>query len=163
MKTQQNRPFRTSLAVDIENATRSGSPSPHEAEILHWRMSRVFPNPPDETFVASDPHNAFTSKRYAELSHGGFRVRSGKNGADLAIIEHLEGIIERNRRLHKHQIGYVRILSGDGIFIPVIRKLRQIDVHVTVIGYRENIHHSLYRVANRLVLLEDSISDLVAA
>lgn len=163
MKTPQNRPFRTSLVVDIENATRSGSPSPHDAEILHWRISQVFVNSPDETFVASDPRNAFTSQRYAELSHGGFRVRPGRNGADLAIIEHLEGVIERNQRLRKHRIGYVRILSGDGIFIPVIRKLRHIDVHVTVIGYRDTTHHRLYREANRLVFLDDSISRSVAA
>jgi len=163
MKTRQIRPFRTCLVVDLENATRSASPSRLAAETLHWRLSRVFVNPPDETFVASDPRNAFSSERYAELSHGGFRVRSGRNGADLAIIDYLEEVIERNQRHRKHQIGYVRILSGDGIFIPVIRKLRQVDIHVTVIGYRDTTNHGLYREANRLVLLDDSLSQLVAA
>ena len=163
MKTQQNRPLRTSLVVDIENITRSGAPSWHDAEIFHYRMTRIFGSPPEETFIASDPRNAFTSQRLAEKYHGGFRVRSGKNGADLAIIDFLDEIVDRNRRLRKQHVGFVRIASGDGIFIPAIRKLRASNVHVTVIGYRETTHHGLYRVADRVVLLDDTVCRSVAA
>ena len=75
MKTTQIRPLRTSLVVDIENITRSAAPSWHDAEIFHHRMKRILGSPPDETFIASDPRNAFTSERLAEKYHGGFRVR----------------------------------------------------------------------------------------
>lgn len=163
MKTQQNSHIRTSLVIDIENVTRSSAPTLHAAESFHWRMSRMFGSPPDETFVASDPRNAFISQRLAELSHGGFRVRSEKNGADLAIVEYLEEIIERNQRHRKYPIGYLRIASGDGIYVPAIRKLRRIDVHVTVISYRQSTHHRLYEAANRMILLDDTVGHMVAA
>lgn len=163
MKTPQNRPFRTTLVVDIENVTRSAMPSEHDAEIFHYRMTRLFGSLPDETFIASNPRNAFTSQRLAEKYHGGFRVRSGRNGADLAIIDYLDEVVERNRRFRKQRIGFVRIASGDGIFIPVIRRLRASDVHVTVISHRETTHHGLYRVADRVILLDDSISRWIAA
>jgi hypothetical protein len=162
MKTTQIRPLRISLLVDIENITRSAAPSWHDAEIFHYRMKRIFGSPPDETFIASDPRNAFTSERLAEKYHGGFRVRSGKNGADLAIIDFLDEIVDRNRRLRKQRIGFVRIASGDGIFIPAIQRLQACNVHVTVISYRETTHHGLYRVADRVVLLDDTICHSVA-
>jgi uncharacterized LabA/DUF88 family protein len=80
----------------------------------------------------------------------------------LAIIDFLDEIVDRNRRLRKQRIGFVRIASGDGIFIPAIQRLQACNVHVTVISYRETTHHGLYRVADRVVLLDDTICHSVA-
>jgi hypothetical protein len=162
-KTLENRLFRTAMAIDRENASRTGRPTETDAETLHWHLSNLFPVQTHFTVVAVNPGNALAGQRLVELTNGALRCRHGENGADLELFDFLKEIPENNRRHPKCPITSIRLVSGDGIFIPVIRQLRQSNVHVTVIGHRNCFHHGLYRVADRVIILNDRIQQLQAA
>lgn len=152
------RPIRGRIAqaVDIENATRKSTPSEVDAVDLAWRLARIFPEPAELTFVGSSPRNVFAAHRFTETMSGANRCRSGRNGADLVIIDWLEEVMQQNLRNPLFPITQVRILSGDGIFTSIIKKLRASTIDVTVVAYRETINHSLYHVVDRIVFLDDN-------
>jgi uncharacterized LabA/DUF88 family protein len=85
-------------------------------------------------------------------------VRSGADGADLALIEVLTGE-------HVHErFDEVVLVSGDGIFVEAVEKLEGTGVHVTVVADRESCSKRLRLAATRVVWLEPELAEeLVAA
>jgi hypothetical protein len=162
-KTPKNRLFRTAMAIDLENASRTGRPSETDAETLHWQLSNLFSDQAHFTVVAVNPRNALAGQRLVDLTNGALRCRHGENGADLELFDYLKEIPENNRRHPQCPITSVRLVSGDGFFIPAIRRLRWSNVHVTVIGHRNCFHHRLYREADRVIILNDQLPQLQAA
>lgn len=163
-QTSQIRPpCRTALAVDIENALKSSSPSEAEASHLAFELQRLFDFSPDLTIVAANPRNAFVAQQIIDLFHGSTRCRSGKNGADFAIIDWLEEIPSQNLRNPQRPVTHVYLVSGDGIFVTVVNRLRNAGVFVTVVAHRECLHRDLLRVANCTLFLGDSNAFEIAA
>jgi hypothetical protein len=81
--------------------------------------------------------------------HGARRVvRSGPNGADLALLDVLdEGVSDRFEE--------VVIASGDGIFTAAVSALAAGGVGTTVVGRRGTIAKSLQLAATRVLYLSD--------
>lgn len=80
---------------------------------------------------------------------GGVRyvVRSGRDGADLALLDVLsENVVDRFDRLV--------VASGDGIFTNVVAEIAADGVDVTVIGSRGHVARSLQMAASRVVYLD---------
>ena len=162
-KTPKNRLIRTAMAIDLENAARTWRPTETDAATLHRQLSTLFPAQAHFTVVAVNPRNALAGQRLVELTKGALRCRHGENGADLELFDYLKEIPENNRRHPQCPITSVRLVSGDGIFIPAIRQLRQSNVYVTVIGHRNCLHHGIYRVADRVIILDDQTPQTQAA
>ena len=80
-------------------------------------------------------------------------VRSGVDGADMALIE----VIERENLAMR--FGRVVIASGDGIFAVPAAKLQEREVEVTVVSRRSFLSSQL-RLASRDVRILDSEPDL---
>ena len=154
---------RSVLAVDLENISRSGKLQESDADAWWRTLERIFPNSAELSIVAVDPRNALAGSRFAKLANGSLRCRSGKNGADLAIIEFLDEVVATNTRFPERPITHVRLVSGDGIYVNSMRNLRLQGVHITLVSHRDCIHHLHHRVANKIVLLDDSIPQAVAA
>lgn len=83
-------------------------------------------------------------------------VRSGPDGADLALLEVLgENVAERFES--------VVLASGDGIFAPTIAEFAAIGIPTTVIGRRGHIARRLLLVASRVIYLDSTTEPLAAA
>jgi hypothetical protein len=80
-------------------------------------------------------------------------VRSGVDGADLALIE----VIERENLAMRFD--RVVIASGDGIFAVPAAKLQQREVEVTIVSRPEFLSRAL-RLASRDIRILDSEPDL---
>lgn len=80
-----------------------------------------------------------------------FLVRAGVDGADLSLCEVLrqESCAKRSK--------YVIVGSGDHIFAEPIEELRASGTQVIVVGRRGRIHHSLYKVANQVLTLDEEV------
>jgi hypothetical protein len=154
---------RSALAVDLENISRSGDLKESDADAWWWTLDMLFPKSAELSFVAVNPRNALAGSRFAQLANGALRCRSGKNGADLAIIEFLDEVGAINTRFPAQPITHLRLVSGDGIYVNSIRKLRLQGVHITLVGHRDSVHHKLHRVANRIVFLDDFVPKSLAA
>lgn len=76
-------------------------------------------------------------------------VRSGENGADLALLEVLteERIEERFDELV--------LVSGDGIFADAVAALGAVGVSVTVVAHRTGCSRRLQMAASRTVFLRE--------
>lgn len=156
-------PQRTYLAIDVENAARTGSLTTHDADVVHWRLALHFPDLPDLTLVAANPRNALVADRLRGLYFGALRCRAGKNGADLVIIEHLENLIDQNSRHPERPVTRVVLVSGDGIFARVVGQLRQHGIHVTVVAHSDTASRALMSAADAVVVFDNTVYEPVAA
>lgn len=75
-------------------------------------------------------------------------VRSGENGADLALLEVLTG--ERIEERFDHVV----LASGDGIFTDAVAALGAAGVFVTVVAYPDGCSRRLQMAASRTVFLK---------
>lgn len=75
-------------------------------------------------------------------------IRSGRNGADLALLEVLDEDIACRFR-------YVVVVSGDGIFTDAVAALGREGVDVTVVGTRNSVSRRLVLAASHVIYLDD--------
>jgi hypothetical protein len=79
--------------------------------------------------------------------HARYRVRSGRDGADLELLDVLE---------HENiaaRFGHVIIGSGDGIFGRSAASLAARGVRITVVSRRGSLADGLARVARDVIYL----------
>jgi hypothetical protein len=84
--------------------------------------------------------------------HARYRVRSGKDGADLALIDVLE---------HENvaaRFGHVVIGSGDGLFGRTAAKLADRGVRITVVSRRASLSPGLARIAANVIYLDGPLT-----
>jgi len=144
---------RTMVLVDLENLCGSGDPSAIEC---HWAQNLVATVADDreaQVVVAVSHHAA----PVAMFSWQGGRVvlRSGQDGADLALLEVIrdEGVAER--------FGRVVLGSGDGIFATAVAELVEHGLVVDVVAPEHSIASSLARVATGVTTTEQAAFDLI--
>ena len=82
-------------------------------------------------------------------------VRSGRDGADLALL----GVLDENVAARFQS---VVLASGDGIFTPAVAALAAAGIPTTVIGRRGHIARSLQLVAIRVLTLETPTEPIAA-
>jgi hypothetical protein len=136
---------RRLVLVDIENI--AGGPC-LSAETVRWVKQTVT----DAVHIGSSDHVVVATSHIGLLQVGcnwrGIRyvVRSGRDGADLALLDVLaEDIPARYQQ--------VVLASGDGIFAPAVAQLAAAGVTTTVLGRRDRIARPLQLAASGVVYL----------
>lgn len=140
---------RRLVAVDIENVVGGAVHTRAEAVWARTQIEEVMDLNGDEHVVIGTSHIgllesglAWSGKRYV--------VRSGCDGADLALLDVLEQehIAER--------FDEVFLVSGDGIFTDVVVDLISAGVKVSVFAHRETLSKRLGLAATEVVWLTKS-------
>lgn len=136
---------RTLHLIDIENLTGSASPTSLEVGLCRELYEATFVGESDLVVIACS-HHAFPAVAW-EWPRARHLLRSGENGADLALLEviALEGVSER--------FGSVVVASGDGIFADCAARLGAAGVHVTAVSRADSLSRTLRLAASHHELL----------
>lgn len=158
--TTAARPFmkramrgRCLVVVDIQNMVGGAVMDATEAAQVRQCLQKAVGLRGDEQVIIGVSH-------FDVLEAGlgwpgaGLRVRSGKDGADLALLEVLteERIAER--------FDEVVLASGDGIFTDAVAALGAAGVTVTVVAHREGCSKRLRMAASRTIFLKTGALEL---
>ena len=125
--TRWHFPDRTLHVVDIENLAGAAVPTlTRVAEVQGQYLSCLRLRADDQVVLAAN-HLALLNAGLG-WPHARYRVRSGRDGADLALLDVLEHENVAARFTH------VVIGSGDGRFVRAAVSLAARGVHVTVVS-----------------------------
>jgi len=140
---------RRLVVVDIENLVGGAVMTVEQAHFARGCVEGAIGLGPDEQVVIGTSHVGMLA---SGLGWPGSRivVRSGENGADLALLEVLEG-----ERLAE-RFDEVVLASGDGIFTDAVSALGAEGVHVTVVARPDACSKRLRMAAGQAVLLADT-------
>lgn len=143
---------RTLHLIDIENLTGSSSPTAEEVRDCRDLYEASFVGRYDLVVIACS-HHAFPVVGW-EWPQARHILRSGQNGADLALLDviRLEGVVER--------FGSVVVGSGDGIFTDAVARLGAAGVSVTAVSRPESLARTLRLAARHLELLPSLLGDI---
>lgn len=141
---------RTLHLVDAENLALTSNCSTEEVYSSFLRYAELFDDSENDLrIVACSHHNA------AAVFFGWGSVaaqplmRSGENGAELALIE------ECLNQIDQLQITHVVIGSGDGLFLDLVRELQSRGIFVTVVGIEGCTSNRLRMAADRAIILDN--------
>jgi hypothetical protein len=152
--TRWRFPDRVLHVVDIENLAGTGDPSLDlVSQVQDWYLTTLGFGADDQVVMASS-HHGFLNVALG-WPHARYRVRSGRDGADLELLDVLEHENVATR------FGHVIIASGDGGFCGVARSLAASGVWVTVVSRPGSLSPGLARAARDVVYLD--IPALLAA
>lgn len=140
-------PARRLHLVDIENLAGDSLPSLGQVREVQglYRKRLAFGNL-DQVEIASS-HLTLVNAALG-WPHAHYRVRSGPNGADLALLDVLRSENVPARFTH------VAIGSGDGVFANEVARLAAAGVHVTVISRRRSLSARLALAARDVIYLD---------
>jgi hypothetical protein len=140
-------PERTLHVVDIENLAGAAIPTLIQVnEVQDWYLTRLGFGAADQAVLASS-HLGFINAALG-WPHARYKVRSGRHGADLELLDVLEHEDVAARFSH------VVIGSGDGMFGRAARRLRDRGVRVTVVSRPGSLAAALARAAQDVVYLD---------
>lgn len=138
---------RRLFLVDVENLVGTGLV---DADLTVWARERVktlLGIGPNDHIVIGCSHLGLINVG-CNWPHVRYVVRSGPDGADLALLEVLtENVAQRFDR--------VVIASGDGIFAQPAANLAAQGVHVSVVARRGSISARLYLAAADVHLIDE--------
>lgn len=144
-------PDRALHLVDIENLAGSAHPSLTVVSAVQGRyMARLDFGADDQVVMAASHHGLLDAA--CGWPHARYRVRSGKDGADLALIDVLE---------HENvaaRFSHVVIGSGDGLFGDAAASLAARGVYITVVSRRNSLAKTLARVARNVIYLDGPVT-----
>jgi hypothetical protein len=134
------------ILVDIENLTGSPSPTTAEVESAIAELRSAIPSYDDDQRIVACSHHAAATVAFAFLG-ARHLWRSGRDGADTALLEVLEHerVADRYDRL--------TICSGDGIFTDTVAWLACRGVDVTVVSRAGHLSARLQLAARWVSLL----------
>jgi NYN domain len=115
-------------------------------KVQDWYLTRLGFGAADQAVLASS-HLGFINTALG-WPHARYRVRSGRDGADLELIDVLEH--EDVARRFNHVV----IGSGDGMFGQVAKSLRDRGVRVTVVSRPGSLALVLAKAAQDVVYLD---------
>ncbi|RNL78479.1 NYN domain-containing protein [Nocardioides marmorisolisilvae] len=143
---------RRLIVVDIENLVGGAGITQAQAAAAHRCVTSAVAMRPGEQVIIGTSHVGLLS---SGIGWRGPRmvVRSGKDGADLALLEVLkdEHIEER--------FDEVVIVSGDGIFTDAVLVLREAGVFVTVVSRNDACSKRLRLAADQTVLVDMNVGE----
>lgn len=141
----QDLSCRKLILVDIENVIGGACLKRDEADWARWLISNVVEINPLDHVVLGTSHVGLVDVGDA-WPHVRYVAQSGKDGADLALLEVLnEDIADR--------FGEIVLVSGDHIFANTIARLRAQGVHCTVVSHREHLSRQLQLTASEVRFL----------
>jgi hypothetical protein len=146
-------PDRALHVVDIENLAGAAVPSLSLVSAVQVRYLAClgFGFGADDQVVLAASHLALLNAGLG-WPHARYRVRSGKDGADLELIDVLE---------HENvaaRFSHVVIGSGDGMFGDAAARLAARGVNITVVSRRASLAKGLARVASDVVYLDNPLT-----
>jgi len=147
--SQAERAMRTLCVVDVENCASTSDISLERALLVQEAIREALPGV--VMHVVGCSHRNAAATRFA-FDHSRIVVRSGVDGADLALIEVLE-----TERIEQ-RFGRVVIASGDHIFVPVTKQLREAGVDVEALSVEGQLSHELASTCSKVRYL--SVSNL---
>lgn len=137
---------RRLVVVDIENVVGGGVVAAEQAVDARLSIQEAVSLSGCEQVVIGTSHIGVLA---TWLGWRGPRivVRSGENGADLALLEVLTG-----ERIEE-RFDEVVLVSGDGIFTDAVAALGAAGVSVTVVAHTDGCSRRLRMAASRTVFL----------
>jgi NYN domain len=140
-------PDRALHVVDIENLAGAAIPSPRQVAEVQGRYLARLDCGGDDLVVMAASHLGLLNAALG-WPHARYRVRSGRHGADLELLDVL---------LHEDvaaRFTHVVIGSGDGVFGQAAANLSARGVWVTVVSRKDSLSPSLARAASDVVYLD---------
>jgi hypothetical protein len=137
--------------VDIENLAGAAIPTLAMVCQVQVRYLTLLRFGQDDQVVLAASHRGLLNAGLG-WPHARYRVRSGKDGADLELIDVLE---------HENvaaRFDHVVIGSGDGGFSPVAADLAARGLHITVVSRRRSLSPGLARVAGDVIYLDGNLA-----
>jgi|DEB0MinimDraft_10_1074344.scaffolds.fasta_scaffold00334_9 1-aminocyclopropane-1-carboxylate deaminase/D-cysteine desulfhydrase-like pyridoxal-dependent ACC family enzyme len=144
---------RTIVLVDLENLCGSGDPSLAECQWAQILVASVT-NDPQAHVVVAVSHHAAKVAMFAWVG-GRILMKSGPNGADLALLEVIdqENVAERFDR--------VVVASGDGIFADAVAKLAEAGIVVDVVSPESGASKRLVETASSFSSFEQATFEML--
>ena len=144
-------PARTLHVVDIENLAGAAIPSLGQVtEIQGLYLAHLAFGADDQVVMAAN-HLALLNAALG-WPHARYRVRSGKDGADLELIDVLE---------HENvaaRFSHVVIGSGDGGFSQSAASLAARGIRITVVSRWGSLAYELAKVAVDVIYLDGPLT-----
>ena len=137
--------------VDIENLAGTGLPTLTRVSEVQGQYLACLRFGAGDQVVLAASHIALLNAGLG-WPHARYRVRSGKNGADLELIDVLE---------HENvaaRFGHVVIGSGDGGFTAIAASLATLGIHVTVVSRWGSLAQELAKVAGDVIYLDGPLA-----
>lgn len=136
---------RKLVIVDIENLVGHPCPTRGDVDWVREKLLRKVVLQPGDQLVIGVSHVGLLEVG-CNWPHVRYVVRSGKDGADLALLDVLDEDVAS-------RFGRVVIASGDGIFADAATQLR---LPIDVVSRRGGLSARLRLVANRVTYLTDN-------
>ena len=140
-------PARTLHLVDIENLAGAAIPSLMQVMDVQDRYARSLSVGVDDLVVMASSHLALVNTALG-WPHARYRVRSGPDGADLALLDVIWHEDVATRFTH------IVIGSGDGTFVGAVQALSDRGVMVTVVSRWGSLSPRLASAAHGVVYLD---------
>ena len=140
-------PERALHVVDIENLVGAAVPTLDLVSAVQGRYLASLAFGADDQVVLAASHLGLLNAGLG-WPHARYRVRSGKDGADLELIDVLEHENVAARFTH------VVIGSGDGLFGRAAASLAARGVRITVVSRWGSLAYDLAKVAGDVIYLD---------
>jgi hypothetical protein len=142
-------PVRTLHLVDIENLAGAAIPSLMQVMDVQDRYARSLSVGVADLVVMASSHLGLVNTALG-WPHARYRVRSGPDGADLALLDVIwhENVATR--------FSHIVIGSGDGTFVSAVQALSDRGVLVTVVSRWGSLSPRLAHAAHDVVYLDSS-------
>ena len=147
---------REIVVIDIENLAGTGDVTAHDVAEIKIELEGAVAGFGELQSIVACNHRAAPAVLFA-FPTALRRVRSGRDGADLMLLEEL-GDSRVMSRFDK-----VTLCSGDGIFTDVVAELGRLGAEVTVIAREGKIAARLRLAAKHVVLLPLHHEDMAPA
>jgi hypothetical protein len=144
-------PERTLHVVDIENLVGTAIPTLDRVSEVQGQYLACLGFGLDDQVVLATSHLGLLNAGLG-WPHARHLVRSGKDGADLELIDVLEHENVATRFRH------VVIGSGDGGFSQVAASLAARGLHITVVSRWGSLARTLASVAGEVIYLDDPLT-----
>ena len=145
MASMQKNQTRTIHLIDIENLVGSPDPTDQQVREVRDHYEPMYVRNGDLVVVACS-HHAFGTVAW-QWPRARHVPRSGKDGADLALL----GVITGERVAERFQ--HVVVASGDAIFAGAVARLGMKGVSVTVVARHDSLSRALRLASRQHVLL----------
>jgi hypothetical protein len=148
---------RTLHLVDAENLALTADCTAQAVHESYLRYTETFDQSQDALrIIACSHHNASAVFFGWGAVPSQTLMRSGENGAELALIEECLAQIE------KLNVSHVVIGSGDGLFLDLVLELQSRGIEVTVFGFEGHTSRRLRMAANNSIILPNPKLEIAA-
>jgi hypothetical protein len=150
MRASMNRrpmaPVRHFVLIDVENVAGLACPTYLDLANLHAQLHAVLPDLDEAFRVVACNHRAAKTVAF-EFPGARQRWRSGRDGADFALLEEM-----KDQRVMR-RFGRVTVCSGDWRFSKSLAELAVLGLETTVVALEGHLSKRLSLAAQQVVIL----------